>query len=59
MPKADEAKRTLFRQKIEAYEVHKKPIIYIDESGFEELPRVMERLALSGEDSLCHRIRYN
>jgi hypothetical protein len=30
-----------------------------DESGFEELPRVMERLALSGEDSLCHRIRYN
>ena len=29
------------------------------ESEFEELPKVMERLALLGEDTLCHRIRYN
>lgn len=34
-------------------------VLITGESSFDELPRVMERLARSGEDTLCHRIRYD
>ena len=39
-PKADENKRRLFRAKIEGYRADKRPIVYLDESGFEQdMPR--------------------
>lgn len=33
-------------------------VLVTGESEFDDLPEVMERLAHSGEDTLCHRIRY-
>jgi hypothetical protein len=34
-------------------------VLVTGESEFGDLPEVMERLAHSGEDTLCHRIRYS
>jgi hypothetical protein len=39
-PKADENARSIFQDKIKAYQADNKPIVYLDESGFaNELPR--------------------
>jgi threonine dehydrogenase-like Zn-dependent dehydrogenase len=34
-------------------------VLITGESGFEDLPRIMEQLASAPGDALCHRIRYD
>ncbi|MDX1494674.1 MAG: hypothetical protein R3253_11470, partial [Longimicrobiales bacterium] len=34
-------------------------VLVTGESPFDDLPAVMERLARGGDDTLCHRIRYD
>ena len=56
-PRWDYARRMAVA--LELLESDAVDVLISDESAFDDLPDVMERLARSGGDTLCHRIRYD